>query len=200
MLIWLSSVYQNYLCKNITNKYSTLSVHLDKVIAEANSELTNLQNKVSSTSKQNCPNCSCINTAAGLSLDQDTLIRKNEELAQAFKEKSRKLLQTQELYDKLKRKAMLGQMQDAASEAIDSTIQAATAAATGTGLGDLAHQWPDGQQTNISQGDRQHLDNPDYRSINNNLSQVPFDDLRDGGWNRPSVVQSRLPEHLIGTT
>jgi len=55
-------------------------------------------------------------------LDKDSLTRKNDELAQAYKEKSRKLLQTQELYDKLKRKAMLGQIQDAATDAADSQV------------------------------------------------------------------------------
>jgi E3 ubiquitin-protein ligase CCNP1IP1 len=60
-------------------------------------------------------------------VDQDSLRRKNEELAQAFREKSRKHLQTQELYDKLKRRAMLGQVQNAASDAVDHTIQASAA-------------------------------------------------------------------------
>lgn len=58
-----------------------------------------------------------------MNLDHDSLSRKNEELAQAYKEKNRKLLQTQELYDKLKRKAMLGHIQDAASDAVDTTLQ-----------------------------------------------------------------------------
>jgi hypothetical protein len=57
-----------------------------------------------------------------LTWDQDGLKRKNEELAMAYKEKSRKLLQIQELYDKLKRKAMLGQIQDAAIDAADSAL------------------------------------------------------------------------------
>ncbi len=57
-------------------------------------------------------------------LDQDNLRRKNEELAQAFRDKSRKQSQTQELYDKLKRRIMLGQVQDAASDAVDQTIHA----------------------------------------------------------------------------
>lgn len=56
-------------------------------------------------------------------MDQDTLRRKNEELTQVLREKNRKLLQTQELYDKLKRRSMLGQVQDAASEAVDDTVQ-----------------------------------------------------------------------------
>lgn len=66
---------------------------------------------------------------AAVNLDQENLRRKNDELAQAYKEKSRKLSQTQELYDKLKRKAMLGQMQDAAEDAVDSTLQAAAVGA-----------------------------------------------------------------------
>ena len=57
-------------------------------------------------------------------VDQDNLRRKNEELAQAFRDKSRKHSQTQELYDKLKRRVMLGQVQSAASDAVDNTIHA----------------------------------------------------------------------------
>jgi E3 ubiquitin-protein ligase CCNP1IP1 len=64
----------------------------------------------------------------GMQVDQDNLRRKNEELSQVLRDKSRKLLQTQELYDKLKRRAMLGQVQDAASEFVDDTIQASTTA------------------------------------------------------------------------
>lgn len=60
--------------------------------------------------------------------DQDNLRRKNEELIQAFRDKSRKHLQTQELYDKLKRRAMLGQVQNAASDAVDHSIQASVTA------------------------------------------------------------------------
>lgn len=64
----------------------------------------------------------------GMTLDQESLRRKNEEIIQAYREKSRKQLQTQELYDKLKRRSMLGQVQNAASEAVDHTIQASVAA------------------------------------------------------------------------
>lgn len=63
-----------------------------------------------------------------MQIDQDTLRRKNDELVQAIREKSRKQLQTQELYDKLKRRAMLGQVQNAASDAVDHTIQASATA------------------------------------------------------------------------
>ncbi len=63
-----------------------------------------------------------------MQVDQDSLSRKNEELIQALREKSRKHLQTQELYDKLKRRAMLGQVQSAASDAVDQNIQASVTA------------------------------------------------------------------------
>lgn len=61
--------------------------------------------------------------------EQDVLRRRNEELVLLCKEKSRKLLQTQELYDKVKRKAELGQIQRAASDAVDSTLLAGAHAA-----------------------------------------------------------------------
>lgn len=57
-----------------------------------------------------------------MALDQENLRRQNDELTVAYKEKNRKLLQAQELYDKLKRKAMLGHIQDAASDAVDTTL------------------------------------------------------------------------------
>lgn len=55
--------------------------------------------------------------------EQDALRRKNEEIGQAFKEKARKVLQLQELYDKVKRRAELGQIRQAASDAIDLTLE-----------------------------------------------------------------------------
>ncbi|KAF8861801.1 cyclin B1 interacting protein-like protein 1 [Acephala macrosclerotiorum] len=100
-------VYQEYLAKNLKDKFSTLSTQMDKLIHDANSEISNLKNKL-----------------ANMQVDQDTLQRRNEELTQAFREKTRKQMQTQELYDKLKRKAMLGQVQEAALDAVDHTVQA----------------------------------------------------------------------------
>ncbi|KAK9426067.1 hypothetical protein SUNI508_12611 [Seiridium unicorne] len=111
-------VYQEYLGKTLTEKYTNLTVHLDKVISEANAQITALNNKI-----------------ANLSFDQQSLRRKNDELAQAFREKNKKLMQTQELYDRLKRKAMMGQMQHAAEDAVDSNLYSNTElGARGPGL------------------------------------------------------------------
>jgi E3 ubiquitin-protein ligase CCNP1IP1 len=63
-----------------------------------------------------------------MQVDQGGLRRKNEELIRALREKGRKQLQTQELHDKLKRRIMLGQVQNAALDAMDQNIQASVAA------------------------------------------------------------------------
>ncbi|KAI0135010.1 hypothetical protein F4814DRAFT_399656 [Daldinia grandis] len=97
--------YHEKLGSALTEKYSNLSVQLDKVINGANLEISRLEGKLS-----------------GMGMEHENLRRKNDELAHAYKEKNRKLLQIQELYDKLKQRAMLGQMQDAAEDAVDSAL------------------------------------------------------------------------------
>ncbi|KAI9821891.1 MAG: hypothetical protein M1827_002473 [Pycnora praestabilis] len=99
-------VYQEYLAKTLTEKYTNMSTQMDKIIHDANSEISSLHNKLSA-----------------LELDQDNLQKKNHELVEAFREKSRKHLQTQELYNKLKRRTLLAQVQTAASDSVDQTYQ-----------------------------------------------------------------------------
>lgn len=49
---------------------------------------------------------------------------KNDDLAAKLNDKSRRLLQTQELYDRVKRQAERGDLQRAASDQVDSSLQA----------------------------------------------------------------------------
>ena len=42
------SMYQEYLCKNLTEKYSHINSQLDKVVNEANTQLQNVQKKIQS--------------------------------------------------------------------------------------------------------------------------------------------------------
>ncbi|RKF62916.1 E3 ubiquitin-protein ligase CCNB1IP1 [Erysiphe neolycopersici] len=99
-------VYQEYCAKNLTNKYAALNSQMDKIIHDANSELSNLRSKISS-----------------IQSEQESLRQKNRDLAQQLRERTRKHHETQELYDKLKRRTLLGHVQDAASEAVEQTIQ-----------------------------------------------------------------------------
>ncbi|PUU73384.1 hypothetical protein B9Z19DRAFT_1057872 [Tuber borchii] len=52
----------------------------------------------------------------------DELKRKNHELMQGWREKARKLAQTQELYDKLKRRTLTSQVQQAAVDQADQAL------------------------------------------------------------------------------
>lgn len=58
-----------------------------------------------------------------MTASQDTLQQKNNELARAYQDKSRKLFQTQELYNKVKKKAELSQIEQAAFDAVDNSTR-----------------------------------------------------------------------------
>ena len=57
-----------------------------------------------------------------MQLDQDNLKQENTQLATALREKTRKHQQTQELYDRLKRKEMTAATQSAAFESADEVV------------------------------------------------------------------------------
>ncbi|KAL8716783.1 MAG: hypothetical protein Q9225_005921 [Loekoesia sp. 1 TL-2023] len=98
-------VYQEYLAKSLTDKYNNLGTQLDKIIHDANTEIDTLNQKISS-----------------LQIDQEKLQTENANLVAAFREKSRKHQQTQELYDRLKRKEMTAATQSAAFESVDEVL------------------------------------------------------------------------------
>ncbi|KFA77077.1 hypothetical protein S40288_07960 [Stachybotrys chartarum IBT 40288] len=115
--------FQQYRYKTLAEKYSALNLRLEKTMNDANAEIESLQHKNND-----------------LVAEFDNLRRKNDEYAQAYKDKHRKLLQTQELYEKVRRKAEMGQMQQAASDAVDSSLLAMQHSGTQdlqTGLSEL---------------------------------------------------------------
>ena len=44
------SIYQEYLAKSLTDKYSTLNSQMDKIINDANSEIVSLREKLGGVS------------------------------------------------------------------------------------------------------------------------------------------------------
>ena len=66
--------------------------------------------------------CSLIASVTDMQLDQDNLKQENTQLATALREKTRKHQQTQELYDRLKRKEMTAVTQSAAFESADEVV------------------------------------------------------------------------------
>lgn len=117
-----SSVYQEYLAKSLTDKYNKLGTQVDKIIHDANTEITSLNQKLSSKSYVLSPLHSRLIALPGMQIDQEKLQSENTNLVQAFREKSRKHQQTQELYDRLKRKEMTAATQSAAFESVDDVL------------------------------------------------------------------------------
>lgn len=128
-----------------------------------------------------------------MAAEQDELRKKNEELSQAYKEKSRKLLNTQELYDKLKRRLMLGQIQDAASDAVDATITGGLGP-TNLANGCLESQGPFEQQFNTPLAGPRYNNRLDQSAVMPAHSRMGPPDMRSNSWARPTYSQgSYLP-------
>jgi hypothetical protein len=100
-------IYQQHLYNTLTNKYSALTVDFDRVVNEANAEIDGLHRKLNA-----------------LNIEHENHRKKSEDLAKAYKEKSRKLQQTQELCDRLKGRVEIGHIQRAASDAVGSRFNA----------------------------------------------------------------------------
>lgn len=61
---------------------------------------------------------------SGRRIEIEDLQQTNENLGSALKEKSRKLTRTEELYQKIKRKALLEEIEQTASQVVGSNIMA----------------------------------------------------------------------------
>ncbi|KAM0255171.1 hypothetical protein ACHAQJ_006014 [Trichoderma viride] len=98
--------YQHHLYKSLKEKHSALWARFDQVNRDSSAEISGLYEKLK-----------------GVTASRDALQRKNDELAGAYQNKSRKLFQTQELYNKVKKRAELGQIERAAIDAVDNSTR-----------------------------------------------------------------------------
>ncbi|KKZ64402.1 hypothetical protein EMCG_09625 [[Emmonsia] crescens] len=98
--------YQEYLGKSLTEKYGALNQQMDKVIHDANSEIYNLQNRISE-----------------IQINQEQLQKKNHELVEIYREKCKKHAQVTNLYNLLKSRAMRSQIQTAASDSVTKALE-----------------------------------------------------------------------------
>ncbi|EHK46249.1 hypothetical protein TRIATDRAFT_240003, partial [Trichoderma atroviride IMI 206040] len=98
--------YQRHLYKSLTEKHSALWDQYDQVNRDYSAEINRLCDKLKS-----------------VTASRDALRQKNNELAAAYQDKSRKLFQTQELYNRVKKRAELGQIEQAAFDAVDSSTR-----------------------------------------------------------------------------
>ncbi|KAF3920795.1 hypothetical protein ABW20_dc0106846 [Dactylellina cionopaga] len=107
-------VYQEYVSKTLTDKFNTLSTQLDNVIHEANTEIKALRDKLQATA-----------------LENETISRKNHELGEALREKSRKQLHIEQKYDQLKRQSLVSNIKAAATNSIDRALNIPQGSANG---------------------------------------------------------------------
>lgn len=94
---------------------------MDKVILNANSEISTLQAKLSGTH----PSSSTILQLKGPDMqnNQTQLHKKNQELIDLYRDKNRKYTQITNLYNILKSRAMRTQMQTAATDSVSRTLE-----------------------------------------------------------------------------
>ncbi|CAH0054198.1 unnamed protein product [Clonostachys solani] len=163
--------FQRHLYTTMTEKYSALAAELNRRTSEANSKISSLQSKLQTTIAE-----------------YEILQQKNEDLVLMYKDKCRKLLQTQEAHDREKRKAELGQLRQAASAVVDSDLQ---------NTGHTTQQIVDGAlQDRGSRKVQNHsaglISGHEYESIASMNSSLPRAIPRAHGvWDKQSLVQPR---------
>lgn len=194
-MLTIISIYQEYLAKTLTEKYNTLNVHLDKVVNNATSEMNILNQQLSSKKVFHSQEIA-VDCCSGMQIDQDRLKAENSSLVTAFREKHRKYQQTQELYDRLKRKEMTAATQTAAFDSVEEVL-GNVSSRQGLGIPSRNVQYPAGPAMSAQRGPQpahydytggEHL--ATHQRTNSNHSQgsggMPPPPLRrPGGLNKP---------------
>ncbi|OJJ44955.1 hypothetical protein ASPZODRAFT_657237 [Penicilliopsis zonata CBS 506.65] len=98
--------YQEFLGKTLTEKYANLNQNMDKAVHDSSSEIASLNDKISELQEA-----------------QGHLQKKNEELEDLYRHKSRKLTQVTNLYNILKTRTMRTDIQTAASDSVAQTLR-----------------------------------------------------------------------------
>ncbi|OBT56848.1 hypothetical protein VE04_02888 [Pseudogymnoascus sp. 24MN13] len=104
-------LYQGMQARVLTDRYNKLKGQIDSIVRDANNEMSALRTELDNAMT-----------------DLNNAQKKNHELAQSLHAKSKQQAHMQELYDKLKRRNQMSQVQNAASDAVDQTIQGSATA------------------------------------------------------------------------
>ncbi|KAK7720433.1 hypothetical protein SLS57_005522 [Botryosphaeria dothidea] len=102
-------MYQEYLARSLTEKYTTLNTEMDKVVHDANTEIANLRERLQAAEQE-----------------QKRLENDMHKMADAYKEKTKTQAHLQKVYTQLKAQVLAGQVASAASDDADATLRSAT--------------------------------------------------------------------------
>ncbi|KAH7327847.1 hypothetical protein B0I35DRAFT_2539 [Stachybotrys elegans] len=157
--------WQQCLNSKLANRFTKLNMEYTKSMNEAKAQVETLQNQISD-----------------LLHEHELLKKKGEDYLQAYKDKSRKLQQIHNLYEKVKRRAEEGPLQQAASDAVDSSI--------------LALPQPNvlGLHTKQSNyGSSRNFDQAGHLGLANRSTYIPQTRLNhlgvDGGWSQAGQLR-----------
>ncbi|KAE8356345.1 hypothetical protein BDV28DRAFT_165021 [Aspergillus coremiiformis] len=142
--------YQEFLAKTLTDKYTSLNTQMDKVIHNANMEISTLQARLSD-----------------MQATHEQLQKKNQELVDLYREKCKKFSQITNLYNLLKSRAMRSHLQNAASDSVSQALNSlgasrndpATTSASNRPLGPpIPPQVPSSRQQNVFPVDQEGVE------------------------------------------
>ncbi|KAK7537514.1 cyclin [Phyllosticta citribraziliensis] len=102
-------MYNEFLAKSLTEKYSDLNAQMDKVVHDANAEIGSLRDKMQVVYQE-----------------KKRLEEENLKMAEAYREKAKSQANLQRLYNQLKAQVLTGQVAMAASEDAEATLQSVT--------------------------------------------------------------------------
>ncbi|KAH9845015.1 chiasma assembly [Teratosphaeria destructans] len=118
-------VYQEYLAKSLTDKYSSLSSQMDKVVHDANAEILSLRDKMSGKLHRIFPLDHQGQRQAAMHLEQKELEQKNHDLGEAYRDKSKQQQQLQRLYTSMKQQQLAAGIELAAEHNAEHVLQSA---------------------------------------------------------------------------
>ncbi|OQV05030.1 hypothetical protein CLAIMM_09831 [Cladophialophora immunda] len=102
--------YQQHIARNLTQRYHQLNAEVERIVNDADTRIQALE-----TRNQE------------LTGDRQSLDQKYAQLLDQYQEKSKKQAQTQKLYDTLKQKVMLEEMEPLADNDVTQTLQSISA-------------------------------------------------------------------------
>ncbi|KAF2461197.1 hypothetical protein BDY21DRAFT_279650 [Lineolata rhizophorae] len=118
-------IYQEHISKALSDKYHGLNQQLDQLVFEANSEIKKLQSKLEGIQPHPpSPLVHSLTNETAVTADQQALTKRNQELVDAFREKSKSHSFIQQMYNKLKSEVLESNVATAASENVDKVLEA----------------------------------------------------------------------------
>lgn len=134
-----------------------------------------------------------------MTASRDALQQKNSELAGAYQDKSRKLFQTQELYNKVKKRAELSQIEQAAFDAVDNSTRSVPQPSTSNQAPNVfrSHSLNGDNERNFPLNRGLRFDTTDFAAVPPGSNVQPFES--ESRWPRKRPQAYGEAHHACGS-